>query len=68
MSYATDQYITCLKLKKKRAEVSTMNNELANKEYWEQEKSNKLDMTYENNPFRRQFNEHIMPGNDENML
>ena len=38
-----------------------MNNELANKEYWEQswKKSNKLEVTYNKNPFEKQFSKHI---------
>ena len=38
-----------------------MNNELANKEYWEQswKKSNKLEVSYNKNPFRKQFRKHI---------
>ena len=43
-----------------------MNNELANKEYWEQswKKSNKLEFTYNKNPFKRQFTQHIKAAND----
>lgn len=43
-----------------------MSNELANKEYWEQnwKKSNKLEVTYNKNPFRKQFSKHITADND----
>ena len=42
-----------------------MNNELANKEYWEQswKKSNKLEVTYNKNPFEKQFSKHISADN-----
>lgn len=45
-----------------------MTKELANKEYWQQswKKSNKLDLDYIKNPFKKQFTNHIPKDQNEN--